>query len=165
MVWPPGQQTPRGGKINILKEKLAFLHSPNFILLRLEGNLMNTFNFLNFVIFCLGRQLWFVAQDVKNSNYATEFVVGNSECVYVCLLRLKPSNNKGHFAWRPTRVSTGIGILNRASTSGYQSEKCLEQKILTQADTLHTQYASHKQMRTSASKLLERFAETWTWLR
>jgi hypothetical protein len=51
-------------------------------------------------------------------------------------------------------------ILDRAGTSGYQSEKCLEQKFLTEADTLHTQYAFHKQMRTNASKLQHRFAET-----
>jgi hypothetical protein len=98
----------------------------------------NKCDFFKLRSFCQGWQLWLVAQDVKNSSYATDFMLGNSECFYGCLFRLKPTIGKGHFTRRPTRVSTGIGILNRASTSGYQSEKCLEQKFLIEADTLRT---------------------------
>jgi len=54
-------------------------------------------------------------------------------------------------------LAMGSYEVNRASTSGYQSEKSLEQKFLVEADTLRTQYAFHKQMRTNASELLTPF--------
>jgi hypothetical protein len=32
-----------------------------------------------------------IAQDVKNSSYATDFMLGNSECVYGCFGYNRPS--------------------------------------------------------------------------
>jgi hypothetical protein len=62
-----GQHSPRGGKINILNEKINFLCSTNFKFLRqIKENSINNCEFLNFIIIFSGSPCYCLPKASEN---------------------------------------------------------------------------------------------------